>query len=394
MNSISHIQCRGYIEGYYGRLLEWDDRHALVRQLNGCGMSSYFYAPKEDIYHRLHWRKPYPASWRDSFAIWCDQAKSESIHIIAGLAPGLDFNFNHIKHGDDFSALVTKAKQLLDDGASAIALLMDDINTVFDSSENDFVSEGQAHACLANALSEAIGHKLFTVPRVYAQELEYESPGYAKAYSQQLETGNVVFHCGTHIVAPSVHSDDYADYANKGRHRVVVWDNLYANDYCPRRLYVGPWLGRVSQPEVMLNPTGLLATDLLLLDIMARQGDASAQAADTNSTQTHQSWLAALHEHQVPEAFDAVQCYFRHPPVIAANASSPDKTYSTEQQLEAIEYLLWKWKTPLSREWYPFLFGLKHDLSVAAGKLTASRIRKTQLPPMADHLLQKILQKN
>ena len=49
---------------------------------------------------------------------------------------------------------------------------------------------------------------------------------------------------------------------------MIIWDNFYANDYCPRRLFLGPWRA-VNLPDVMLNPTGMIETDLLLLDLMS-----------------------------------------------------------------------------------------------------------------------------
>ncbi len=408
MKSIAHIQCRGYIEGYYGRLLGWEERHAITSHLNNIGMGCYFYAPKEDSYHRLQWRVPYPSNWRTSFKNWAAHAQANSVHIIAGVAPGLDFNFTHINTGADFIALVNKANQLLSDGASAIALLMDDINTMFNEEQTGFASEGEAHAMLANALSDAIGQKVFTVPRVYANELEHESPGYAQHYCRHLNDGHVIFHCGTHIVAQGIQPDDYAAYSE---HRIVIWDNLYANDYCPRRLYVGPWLGRSGIDEVMLNPTGMLETDLMLLSIMATTNKSAIQNTD-NSASVDTRWAAVLKEYQVPESFNVVQHYFRHPPFITEsdcnhtfnfqenkaqpttartanlqNAVQASLSDNTNRELAALEILLWKWKTPLSREWYPYLFGLKHDLSLASNRLSDARIRKTQLPPLADVLL-------
>ena len=56
---------RGYIEGYYGRLLDWRDRHRLVDRLSETGMNAYCYAPKEDLFHRVEWRTPWPESWID-----------------------------------------------------------------------------------------------------------------------------------------------------------------------------------------------------------------------------------------------------------------------------------------------------------------------------------------
>ncbi len=379
MISIPSEPCRGYIEGYYGQLLSWDARHRLVAQLSQLGLSSYFYAPKEDIYHRLHWREPYPMDWRSEFATWASKAQAQSVQLIAGVAPGLDFNFAHLPDGPDLSALVNKAQQLLNDGASAIALLMDDINAEFDPAQSGLTTEGQAHAILANALSERIDGSIYVVPRVYAQELEHESPGYAQQFSTQLNAGNAVFHCGTHIVAPSIDHQDYHDYTDSGRHRVIIWDNLYANDYCPRRLFIGAWLGRARVNEIMLNPTGMPSTDALLIDMMANTTD------DASAENVHNEVLTA---HNVPDQFLAVAHYFAHPPFNDTAPLDVVSAFSREQQLAAIEFLLWKWKSPLSREWYPYLFGLKHDLLISTGELPDRRIQKTQLAPLAMRLKQ------
>ena len=57
-----------------------------------------------------------------------------------------------------------------------------------------------------------------------------------------------------------------------------------------------------------------------------------------------------------------------------------------DREVAAIEALLWRWKTPLAREWYPFLFGLKHDLLLSTGNLPGLRIHKTQTAALAQHL--------
>ncbi len=51
--------------------------------------------------------------------------------------------------------------------------------------------------------------------------------------------------------------------------------------------------------------------------------------------------------------------------------------------LDKLDDLIWKWKTPLSREWYPFLLSLKQDLQILFNKLTFNRVLKTQSYPMA-----------
>ena len=38
----------GYIEGYYGRLLNWTDRLNLLDRLGELNINFYIYGPKED----------------------------------------------------------------------------------------------------------------------------------------------------------------------------------------------------------------------------------------------------------------------------------------------------------------------------------------------------------
>jgi len=51
--------------------------------------------------------------------------------------------------------------------------------------------------------------------------------------------------------------------------------------------------------------------------------------------------------------------------------------------------LLWQWKGPLAREWYPYLFGLKGDLLIAGGEMKDERIAKTQTNALASVLAEQ-----
>ena len=150
----------GYIEGYYGRLLSWESRKLIVKSLTKNKMNTYFYAPKEDVYHRLCWRKKYDEKWRANFREFIEYSKLNNIKIIAGIAPGLDFNFkelNDVSNSNkktDFKFLLNKARQLLRDGASSIALMLDDIPNDFKKKFGTNVSEGTYHAILVNKLTK------------------------------------------------------------------------------------------------------------------------------------------------------------------------------------------------------------------------------------------------
>ena len=58
-----------------------------------------------------------------------------------------------------------------------------------------------------------------------------------------------------------------------------------------------------------------------------------------------------------------------------------------KEDIEILDFLLWKWKGKLSREWYPFIFGLKQDLQIYKNFLTSERKIKTQTAPLSKFLI-------
>ena len=80
-----------------------------------------------------------------------------------------------------------------------------------------------------------------------------------------------------------------------------------------------------------------------------------------------------------------VKSYFLKP---YFNSNLATETVNVEiVDFEALDHLLWKWKGGLSREWYPFIFGLKHDLQINKNLLTSERILKTQTAPLSKLLI-------
>ncbi len=379
------------MEGYYGKLLSWSERDGLLKFISSLHLNTYCYAPKEDPLHRLHWREPYNLDWRNSFSQFCDHAKTANVSVAAGIAPGLNFRFDRKNQTEDFEYLYTKARDLLSDGAVHIVVLWDDIDER-DLAEQNNISEGTAHAQVVNRLADKLGHEIWTVPRVYSTEIE-DRTNYLAHFISALHPQHSVLSCGNAIVTSKVEPKNLSE-CHQGstvlkdtpntepKHRHILWDNFYANDYCPRRLFLGPWTGREHIDEYLINPTGLPYTDRLLLDI----------ASSTHTSEDKESaWKAALERHGVPEDFHAIAPYFTQPFFGDRAVSGDDKDIDyiepTEQIEQAIETCLWKWKSQLSCEWYPFIFGLKHDLALMRDELPRHRIVKTQPPLLAKRLL-------
>lgn len=370
----------GYIEGYYGKLLTWEHRELIVKSLFKNSMNTYFYAPKEDKYHRLCWKKKYNKNWRLNFRKFTDKCKKNKVDVIAGIAPGLDFNFkqlndlSNINKNSDFECLLNKANQLLDDGATSIALMLDDIPPDFKNKFGNKISEGTYHGVLANKLLEKLGQNIFFVPRIYADELIENEPFYLKDLGKILDSEIMVFYCGKNVVSKSL--INHKRIKKLLQNRIIFWDNFYANDYCPRRLFLGPYSGRQNISNIMINPTGLIYTDLLILDIFAN---------NFNGKTNIREWEQILSIHGVPKSFFKLKKYFLKPD-FGSNPITKKLNFKTGD-IELLDFLLWKWKGNLSREWYPVIFGLKHDLQIHQNLLTSDRKIKTQTAPLSEFLI-------
>ena len=84
MTPLPEAPLRGYIEGYYGHLFGWQDRHRIIAKLAALGMNAYLYAPKEDPCHRVNWRDPWPEEWISGFTAMCAAATA---HVSRRKAP-------------------------------------------------------------------------------------------------------------------------------------------------------------------------------------------------------------------------------------------------------------------------------------------------------------------
>jgi len=373
----------GYIEGYYGKLLNWENRKCIIKSLKKNKMNTYFYAPKEDKKHRFNWRSKYSLKWRKNFRDFTKFSKRNNINVIAGIAPGLDFDFTKFnnktdyKESVDYTILYNKSKQLLDDGANSIALLLDDIPEDFKNKFGNKTSEGTSHGILANMLSKSLGKNIYFVPRIYADELIDDEPNYLKDLSFVLDSKIKVFYCGKNVVSKTL--TNYSKIKNILNNQIILWDNYYANDYCPRRFFIGPFIGRKKLNNIMINPTGLINTDLMILDIVA---------SNRSKNLLLNEWKKILKAHGVPVIFYKIKQYFFKPDF--GSDPLPNTFSANIKDIETIDFLLWKWKSDLSREWYPYLFSLKHDLQLKLNLLTSERLIKTQTIPLSEYVIKKL----
>src|SRR5262245_7152581 len=88
------------------------------------GLNTFVYGPKNDPYHRDHWREHYPPDAIADFRATAMAARRAKVRFVVAISPGLDVSF---ASPDDFKALTSKLQQLKAAGVRWFALFYDDV---------------------------------------------------------------------------------------------------------------------------------------------------------------------------------------------------------------------------------------------------------------------------
>jgi hyaluronoglucosaminidase len=245
---------RGAIEGFYGRPFTWEEREALVRDLGAQGMNAYVYAPKNDPLHRERWRELYGAGDVAGFARLARTGAACGVRLTYAIAPGLTYE---AADAAEFGRLEAKLRQVLDCGATGIALLFDDIAA--DSSAVDPALQADLVARLATRVAEiAPGSDFWFIGNVYAgtaPELRagdgvfaslYGRPptDYFEAYAERVPREIPIGWTGPAVFSATLRREDALGFRDLAGRPVIVWDNFPVNDALPWNLFLGPYVGR------------------------------------------------------------------------------------------------------------------------------------------------------
>ncbi len=251
----------GVIEGFYGAPWSRDQRFRLLDALETNGLNTYMYAPKDDLKHRALWRDAYGPEELSALGELCRGCGERDLHLIYGLAPGLDMAYGR---REEMETLQDKLVPILDHGAGAVALLFDDIPEVLSPDDAKvYPSFAHAHVAVANELWEWLrqrwpGTRLLFCPTPYCEAMSglVEDCAYLRHLGNSLQPEIDCFWTGPDIISERLPPGGIEDLTEVIGRPPIIWDNLHANDYDMRRLFLGPVAGR--PPELLPKINGLL----------------------------------------------------------------------------------------------------------------------------------------
>ncbi|MDZ7799608.1 MAG: beta-N-acetylglucosaminidase domain-containing protein [Trueperaceae bacterium] len=253
---------RGVIEGFYGRPWRPAQRRELLGDLAAWDMTTYVYGPKDDVKVRAAWRLSYDQEEARELGALAREARTHGVALHYAIAPGLDLRY---ADPDDRRALRAKVDQVLDFGAEGVTLLFDDIDPALSPADaRAFPSPAHAQADVANELHAHLqdrgGVPLLLCPTEYCDRMADPSPEespYLRTLGEDLHPGIDVYWTGPEIVSERVPPEAAARMGRTLGRKPVLWDNLHANDYDGRRLYLGPYRGR--PPELRAQLRGVIS---------------------------------------------------------------------------------------------------------------------------------------
>ncbi len=257
---------RGVIEGYYGRPWAFGARRTVIRFLGRQGLDTFAYAPKNDAFHRLRWREPYPATIIRELERTVRASRRAGVRFVYALSPGLDICYSCPA---DWRRLQAKLRQLARIGVRDFALLLDDTPLALSDPRDVAAYHGAHPAALARAQAvltnrtarwlrrERLGRLAFLVPTVYAG---FACTPYHRVLATALARRIPVAWTGSGVFSPTIATQQVRAQARCVGHPVVLWDNFPVNDtVLSNNLHLGPLTGRdagvpAALEGYLLNP--------------------------------------------------------------------------------------------------------------------------------------------
>ena len=326
--------------------MSWEDRSFLLKTLSKLSMDFYIHGPKEDPFHRSDWSTPYPNDTLMKFQSFRQEASKLGVRPYFALSPGLPSGKNK---QEESKALKEKIKQLVNVGFDGFAIFFDDL----DSERNGNL--GKRHGEILNAVQEILNvnkeDSLIFCPTVYCDSFAkgpLSDSDYLKVLSKEIPTNIPMLWTGKEVVSKTISDIDILAVKEVISNPIIIWDNYYANDYCPTNFFIGPHEGRnLSEESVIglgINPTGLPITDSIIL----------SQVKGSQETEE------ILKQFGVPDCFKELLPFFRGPfysdsSLLDINKVKSIRVLSTQLCIE--------WKSDLQLEWAPFLWTFFNDLN-------------------------------
>jgi hypothetical protein len=253
---------RGIVEGFYGTPWSHQDRLDLLRFEGAHGMNAYYYAPKDDPYHREHWRDPYPPDRTAQLGELAQAAHANFVDFCFAVSPGLSMVYSS---EEDFGKLTQKLDDVGKLGVSCFALFLDDVPEELQNPADiaRFKSLAAAHTYIINKLyhhlvSLSPQNHLVVTPTIYTNAFGHLD--YLRELGAGVDPHVDLMWTGVKVVPPEITVEQAHEWGRLQHRPPLIWDNYPVNDYQRWRPFLGPLVGR--DPHLNTAVRGLVSNPM------------------------------------------------------------------------------------------------------------------------------------
>jgi hypothetical protein len=230
----------GVIEGFYGPPWSHQDRLDVLAFMGRVGLTHYYYAPKDDPFHRTRWREPYPDSAYRALGELVQAASASGVTFVYSISPG-----DNVVYADpgDYEQLMEKLDTVLNLGVRDLALMLDDVVPTLHHEADlaAFGSLAEAHAALIGRLLVDLGARgvsLAVTPTTYTDA--WGDRAYLRELGERVPDSVPMFWTGSDVAAPDITVAQATAWSELTGRQPLVWDNFPVNDFARWRLFLGP----------------------------------------------------------------------------------------------------------------------------------------------------------
>lgn len=186
-----------------------------------------------------------------------DAATKANVLFIYALSPGIDIVYSDFR---EVQMVKDKLRQVQSLGCKSFALLYDDILQEMRQEDQDmFDSFADAQVAITNQCYFDLGKPLFSFCPTEYRGRNVNNSSYLKTVGQKLDPNILVMWTGPAVVSRQITEEHLREVTSVMQRKPLIWDNLHANDYDPKRVFMGPFSGRPVNIKklisgVLLNP--------------------------------------------------------------------------------------------------------------------------------------------
>lgn len=227
---------RGFIEGYYGIPWSNENRKDLMEFGGDFKMNAYIFAPKDDEYHSLKWREPYPAEklaeLKDLAEVGAKTKNKFIWTIHPFLKDGMKFDTEE-NYQSDLAKVIAKFEQLYSIGVRQFGVLADD-------AEGEAKDQVRLMKDLEKwRLEKGDVYSFLFVPKVYTKEAAGGDVAneYLNTISEMPESTEILW--TGDVILGHVKEDSFDFFKEAVGREPFMWLNWPVNDINDNHLLMG-----------------------------------------------------------------------------------------------------------------------------------------------------------